>query len=117
MRWLWVTPLNAPPSEWGEVRKSYEAALPAAVCAALEKYRGAYILCYMKVRLCRKMRLTVRRISEVSMKKTTEKTEYKETVEIDGHKVRIGYGTDKKPELIKAMRDILTEQLAVNKNE
>ena len=74
-------------------------------------------MCYMKVRLCRKMRLTVRRISEVSMKKTKEITEYKETVEIDGHKVRIGYGTDKKPELIKAMRDILTEQLAVDKSE
>jgi len=51
------------------------------------------------------------------MKKTKEKTEHKETIEIDGHKVRISYETDKKPELIKAMRDMLTEQLAVDKSE
>jgi len=51
------------------------------------------------------------------MKNTKEKTEHKETVEIDGHKVRIGYGTDKKPELIKEMRDMLTEQLATDKSE
>lgn len=51
------------------------------------------------------------------MKKTKKKTEHKESIEIDGYKVRISYGTDKKPELIKAMRDMLTEQLVVEKSE
>ena len=51
------------------------------------------------------------------MKKTKEKTEHKETIEIDGYKVKISYGTDKKPELIKTMRNMLTEQLAADKSE
>ena len=51
------------------------------------------------------------------MRETKEKTEYKETIEIDGNIVNICYGTESRPELIKAMRDILTEQLAVDKSE
>ena len=51
------------------------------------------------------------------MRKTKEKTEHKETIEIDGNIVNIYYGTESRPELIKAMRDMLTGQFVVDKTE
>ena len=51
------------------------------------------------------------------MKETKEKTEYKETIEIDGNVVNICYGTESRPELIKAMRDMLTGQFNAGKTE
>ena len=51
------------------------------------------------------------------MRETKEKTEYKETIEIDGNIVNICYGTENRPELIKAMRDMLTGQFVADKTE
>ncbi|MBQ3210397.1 MAG: hypothetical protein IJB09_02765 [Oscillospiraceae bacterium] len=51
------------------------------------------------------------------MKETKERTEHKETIEIDGNIVNICYGTESRPELIKAMRDMLTGQFNAGKTE
>ena len=51
------------------------------------------------------------------MKKNKCEEEHREKIEIDGIKLSLCYGKGDNPELIKAMRNILIEQLAVNKSE
>ena len=51
------------------------------------------------------------------MREIKERIEYKETIEIDGNIVNICYGTESRPELIKAMRDMLTGQFNAGKTE